>query len=179
VRPYQQVVELVRQTIEPAESSLAALNVRGLQSVCDYLDIPFRYNYLSELDLALGEISEPDDWGLQVSLALGADTYINPPGGASFYDPAKYAAAGVDLVIQESRPLTYQCRGYSFIPYLSVIDVCMWNSPAEIRRFLDGYSAQTQPVTRSAVPILLSWPELSLDLLPNLVEQASACLAFA
>ncbi len=137
---YHEVIALVKRCLWPDESSLARLNVRCLAAVCDYLDIPLQPRYLSEMNLELGVIREPDDWALQIALALGADEYVNPPGGKGLYDPQKYARAGVKLTIRNLPPLEYTSPGYEFIPNLSILDVLMWNEPARVRAHLEAHA---------------------------------------
>ncbi len=137
---YHEVITLLEGCLWPDESSLARLNVRCLAAVCDYLDIPFHPHFFSDMDLELGPIHAPDDWALQIALALGAEEYVNPPGGVGLYDPVKYARAGVKLTIRHLPPLEYACPGYEFIPNLSILDVLMWNEPARVRAHLEAHA---------------------------------------
>ena len=75
-------------------------------------------------------------WALRISEALGADEYVNPPGGEALFAPTKFEAAGIRLTIQRFENMTYPCDGYDFEPALSIIDVMMWNSPSAIVRHL-------------------------------------------
>lgn len=137
---YKDVIALVKDCLHAGDAAIARLNVRCLEAVCDYLAIPFTHRYLSEMDLTLGPIHAPDDWALQIALALGADEYVNPPGGKGLYDPQKYARAGVKLTIRNLPPLEYPTPGYEFIPHLSIIDVLMWNDPARVRAHLEQHT---------------------------------------
>ncbi len=115
---------------------MSELNVRSLDVVCDYLEIPFACSVFSEMDLALGPVEGPGDWALRISEALGASEYINPPGGVDLFDPHKFEQAGIKLIIQAPVDYQYNCNGYQYQPSLSIIDVMMWNSPEDIRSYL-------------------------------------------
>ncbi len=94
---YRQVVDVVNACLDYGELSLAKWNVHSLQVVCDYLGIGNDIRILSEMDIPYELAAASDEWGLNVTYALGAKTYRNLPGGKSFYDKEKYTAKGVDL----------------------------------------------------------------------------------
>lgn len=138
---YRDVINLVKEAIEPDEPSIARLNVRCLEAVCRVIGLPFEFSYMSEMDLELGEIREPDDWPVEISRALGASEYVNPPGGGSFFQPEKFTAANVKLNLRPLlTPLEYKPRGYEFVPHLSIIDLLMWNSPQQIKEHLEKHA---------------------------------------
>ena len=61
-----------------------------------------------------------------------------PVGGSHLYDPAAFAAAGVQLRALTSVPTEYRQLGGEFVPDLSIIDVLMFNG-RDTRQLLDGY----------------------------------------
>lgn len=133
---YAQVIGLVEDCLSTDSNSLARLNVRILEKVCHHLEIPWNASLFSEMDLRIGPVAGPGDWALRISEALGANSYINPPGGADLFDPARFKELGINLTIQEPFEFAYQVKGYTFEPGLSVIDVLMWVSPEEVRQHL-------------------------------------------
>ncbi|MCC7179724.1 MAG: WbqC family protein [Acidobacteria bacterium] len=139
---FDDVLSLVHECLRPDETSLLRLNVRCLAGVCTRLGVHFEGRLLSEMGLALGPIDAPGDWSLRVAQALGLDECLNPPGGRHLYAPEKFAAGGVRLTIQEPVDFRYDCAGYGFEPSLSMLDVLMWNSPADVRAWLDRRRAR-------------------------------------
>lgn len=69
----------------------------------------------------------------------GAGTYINPQGGQALYDRKSFCNAGIDLCFIVMRPLPYKQRASAFVPYLSIIDVLMCNSPEKVAKMLEEY----------------------------------------
>lgn len=134
---FQETREFVETCIETEEKSLCRMNVKILEKACARLRVDFQYEYFSEMDLELGEVDGPGDWALRLSEALGARKYINPPGGEAIFDPEKFNAAGVKLTLRDIPPFEYSCKGYDYIPNLSVIDAMMFNSTEEIKAYLD------------------------------------------
>lgn len=139
---FKDVSALVSDCIENSEESLSRLNVSILEKVSGYLGIEFKFDYFSEMDLKLGVIDGPGDWALNISLAVGATTYVNPPGGEALFDRSLFQERGIGLEIREIPPLNYTSTGYEFIPRLSIIDLLMWNSPTEIKHYLDLHKHQ-------------------------------------
>jgi len=131
------VRELIRSCLLDGDSTLLRdVNVRSLAQVCAYLGINARMDVLSGMALALPEVHDPGRWALEISSALGAEEYLNPPGGRELFDPAAFQARGIKLTFTELPEFAYDCRPYQYIPNLSILDVLMWNEPERVRAFL-------------------------------------------
>ena len=138
---YDSTRALLEASLAQEPESLSRLNVDLLARCCKALEVPFSYRFYSEMNLEIGPIEGPGDWALRISEALGADIYINPPGGEGIFDRAAFEAAGCELVIRRFQDLVYEPRGFDFIPGLSIIDVMMWNDPASVKAHLDQQRA--------------------------------------
>jgi len=137
---YQNVIDLVKRVSSVPYEKLVDLNVSTTKAVCEYLEIPFKSSVFSEMNLKIGEVSEPDEWALEITKAMGYDTYINPPGGMSFFNREKYAKNGITLEFLQSELTPYVQRIGRFEPGLSILDVMMFNSKEEIREMLGKYT---------------------------------------
>lgn len=133
---YKETMSLVEDCLAYNETLLYKLNIYALEKVCARLEIPFKYTVFSEMNLELGPIHKSGDWALQLCKAMGATTYINPPGGRSIYDPQEFLNNGIHLIIREFENMKYSAGPYQSVPGLSIIDVLMWNSPESIHGFL-------------------------------------------
>ena len=138
---YRETLALLEDCLAGNEQNLSRLNAHCLGKVCCHLGIPWNPEVLSEINLPLGPVWEAADWALRLSEAAGADEYLNPPGGATLYDPKRFARHGIRLHIQEDFNYEYDCGNYAYVPRLSVLDVLMWVSPAEIKARLDRSKA--------------------------------------
>ncbi len=65
-----------------------------------------------------------------------ADVYINPIGGESLYDRASFMEQGIQLKFLRSRPVSYPQGKYEFVPWLSILDVLMFNEQSDVRQLL-------------------------------------------
>lgn len=136
---FTRVVALVEEGFQGAASdSLTAINVSMLQAVCAYLGIKFEHELWSESQVTLPEIWHPGQWALEISRALGAAEYVNPPGGREFFRPEEFAHYGIALSFTSLPTFTYRTGPYGFEPHLSILDVLMWASPASVKVYLDS-----------------------------------------
>ncbi len=138
---YNQTIEVIQKGFSDKTDSITKLNYNILKAVCDYLNISFNCSIFSERNLNVKDATAPDEWALNICLALKYQEYWNPPGGQDFFDSSKYQKAGIKLVFQKPVLDFYsQRRGPDkFEPGLSIIDVMMFNSPEEINEMLDKY----------------------------------------
>ncbi len=138
---YRQVENVVGNAFSRAsDDSLLALNIATLASVCDYLEIPFHWQLASGIDLGPLPIEHPGQWALRIATQLGASEYLNPPGGRDLFQPEEWRAANIRLRFTNLPTLRYACHPYPFIEHLSILDVLMWCSPAQVRDALSDHA---------------------------------------
>ncbi|NNM68550.1 MAG: WbqC family protein [Gallionella sp.] len=65
-----------------------------------------------------------------------ADVYINPIGGLDLYDDSSFSKQNLALHFLRSRPISYPQGQAAHLPWLSIIDVLMFNKPASVRHLL-------------------------------------------
>lgn len=68
-----------------------------------------------------------------------ADTYINSVGGQDLYDKREFFQHGVNLRFLKSSPIFYYQGCSNFQPYLSMLDVLMWNDKATVKELMTQY----------------------------------------
>lgn len=146
--PFARAVEaLVREAfaLPPGDDSLVHLDVRALSAVCRYLDLPFAPRICSELDLALPDDLGPGEWALEIASRLCADAYLNPASGRALFDPAAFAARGIELQFLQPRSWAYAAGPFEPLADLSILDVLMWNEPAAVRAALQAHATIVLP----------------------------------
>lgn len=136
---FKEVTELVEDCLNAEKTNLSTLNVIVLDKVCKYIGIPFNYEVFSEMDLAIDDVNDAGEWALNISKALGAHEYVNPPGGIALFDEKKFNEAEIKLTFLQNNLTQYNQKKSEFISGLSIIDVMMFNSPEEIRKMLKDY----------------------------------------
>lgn len=65
-----------------------------------------------------------------------ADVYINPIGGVNLYDRANFSKQDLSLYFLRSRPVIYSQGKSEHVPWLSIMDVLMFNEPTAVKQLL-------------------------------------------
>lgn len=68
-----------------------------------------------------------------------AEEYINSIGGVEIYTKEEFLQHGISLYFLKSKEVKYKQFNTPFIPWLSIIDVLMFNSVSEVRTMLNQY----------------------------------------
>ena len=72
--------------------------------------------------------------------SLKASAYYNPIGGLELYDNESFESKNMKLSFMKSNPIEYPQLGKAFVPWLSMIDVMMFNDKDTIKRYLEDFS---------------------------------------
>lgn len=73
---------------------------------------------------------------LDICKQEGAARYINAIGGEALYDREYFREQCIELKFLRSRPLSYAQGKGEFVPWLSILDVLMFNPQPEVQRLL-------------------------------------------
>jgi hypothetical protein len=77
---------------------------------------------------------------ISICKAKSATTYINPIGGIELYNKNNFYKEGIHLQFLQAKNITYTQFKNEFIPWLSIIDVMMFNSKEGVKELLTkGY----------------------------------------
>ena len=137
---FDAVIELLNQIFQQEYHAISEFNLACLQAVCSYLGIKREIAIFSQMNLPINKPEAPDDWALNICLALeNADTYCNPIGGIELFDKNKYQKAGIRLNFLKHNIPQYRQKSDDFIPGLSILDILMYNSPEAVFNMLDDY----------------------------------------
>jgi hypothetical protein len=135
---FDQAFPVVEKSIMSSQENLFEYIHGAVVDVCSYLGIGTRIVPSSGIVIASG--LKGTDRVLGLCRATGASGYVNAIGGQELYSREDFAAQGVQLKFLKSHAITYPQFGNPFVPWLSIIDVMMFNSVARIREFLEtGY----------------------------------------
>lgn len=129
---------LLAQVLQTPAGTIADLALAGLRAVNEYLGlrtevVPTSTEYENSHLKAQERI-------LDICRREGASRYVNPVGGMELYDKPTFAAAGIELFFIQSENVEYPQFGGDFVPWLSILDVLMFNSPAQVHALLDRYA---------------------------------------
>jgi len=134
---FARVFPIVEADFRRPTNRVAELAVMSLKSVADFLDI--RTEWVETSTGYDNSQLKATDRVLAICQAEGAKEYVNVAGGRDLYSRDRFETEGVRLNFVQPRPLEYpQFRG-PFVPWLSIVDVLMFNPRDTVRTFLDAY----------------------------------------
>lgn len=136
---FDKVYSLVENVLDYKTEKLVDLNIYGMKKVTEYLNIPFNFAVFSDMNLVIDDVHDAGEWALNISKALGADEYVNPPGGIDLFDRNKFANSGIKLSFLKANLQPYAQKKPRFFEGLSIIDVMMFNNKQKINEMLDDY----------------------------------------
>lgn len=141
---FDEVMELVDGAFTSTRTpGIGELNTRSLSVVCKYLGMDFNWSTCSEMQLALPVIEHAGQWALELSSLMGAQRYINLPGGREIFVTREWEQRGIELRFIAPSSFIYSTAPYNFEENLSILDVLMWNAPDTVTRYIRD---QTQVV---------------------------------
>ncbi|VWD45373.1 WbqC family protein [Burkholderia lata] len=129
--------ELVQSVIAASDTNLFRFISRSIDAVVDRLGIDTRIVVSSSIDT--DHSLKGQDRVLAICESLGASTYVNAIGGIDLYSRDDFAARGIDLRFIRSRLVEYRQFGAPFVPWLSIVDLLMFNSAADVKCMLTEY----------------------------------------
>jgi hypothetical protein len=77
---------------------------------------------------------------LAICKHIEADIYINPIGGLELYNKERFREHTLELQFQKANYITYNQFNNEFVPWLSIIDIMMFNNKDEITSCLNNYT---------------------------------------
>jgi len=109
----------------------------SLIATCKYLGIktPLLISSCVNIDHSL----RSRDKVVALCKSRNANTYINPIGGMELYKREDFKKEGIDLFFCKAKPFEYPQFKNNFVPWLSILDVIMFNSQEKIKGYLNNY----------------------------------------
>lgn len=129
---------LLERIILNEERNLFRYIHQSIVEVCRHLGIGTEIRVSSEVDA--DRTLKGAERVLAICHAVGASTYVNAIGGTELYSKDDFRARGVELRFLRSKALEYAQFGAPFVPWLSIIDVLMFNPLDAVRdQVANGY----------------------------------------
>lgn len=73
---------------------------------------------------------------------LKTDTYVNAIGGKELYDKESFNKVGIDLKYIRTKKIEYDQFDHDFVPWLSIIDILMFNDIEKVKGYLNEYELE-------------------------------------
>lgn len=135
---FADVFSLVEALVNCNERNLFDYIFFSIHLLKEHLGISAELIRSSTLEINI-EQYKSEDKVLAICEHLGASTYINPSGGIELYDRDHFGQKGIELLFVKSREITYRQFKNDFVPWLSIIDVLMFNPVEKVVSFLNEF----------------------------------------
>ncbi|WP_347175255.1 WbqC family protein [Polaribacter uvawellassae] len=136
---FNEVFPIIEEIVFYNQSeNLSHFLINSLKLVSGYLNIDTEFIISSALEK--NNDLKGEDKILEICKILKADQYINPIGGLDLYKKDFFSRENIKLNFLKSEEITYKQYNNNFIPWLSIIDVLMFNSKENIDEILKSYS---------------------------------------
>jgi WbqC-like protein family len=128
---FVQTFQLIERIVHCQDNNLFSYLHHALLESCRHLSIDTEIRVSSSIPI--DHELKAQEKVLALCGALGANTYINTIGGTKLYNKAEFSAQGIELQFIKSKPFEYAQFGAPFVPWLSIVDVLMFNPIEAVR----------------------------------------------
>jgi hypothetical protein len=135
---FDEISSLVMRVFENGAKTISELSIASITECSNYIGLECRFQ-VSSSDFADTKGLDRASRLIEIAKRCGSDRYVNMPGGRDLYHVESFAEHGVELRFIDSNPIEYQQFKNPFLPYLSIIDVLMFNSPEQVRHMARDY----------------------------------------
>lgn len=134
---YSSVYPVIESIVQYDTGTISELALQSLIQVNEYLGI--NTEIVPSSTVYANADLKAQDRILDICQQEQATRYINPIGGMELYDRQKFAEAGIELFFIKSSSVSYPQFKNDFVPWLSMLDVLMFNDVSTIHELLTAY----------------------------------------
>ena len=135
---FRETYELLEECLAVEHTNLFEFIHQTLLKINRYVEIETPITISSSISIDHSLKSE--EKVLSLCKAVGATMYINAIGGQHLYSKDRFAAHKIQLQFIKSDTIQYSQFSNNFVPWLSIVDVLMFNSKQDIIRYLNSYT---------------------------------------
>ena len=134
---YEKVLPMIKSVLASESQLVSTFALQSIKAVCVYLTITTEI-----VDTAINYNNshlKAEDRVIDICRQEGARVYVNAAGGRELYSHVDFEKNGIELKFLKSKDISYEQSGCSFVPWLSIIDVLMFNTAFAARALVDQY----------------------------------------
>ena len=132
---FADVSPLLEKIVKHPDVNLFGYLHHAITEVCRHLGIATEVRVSSSIAIDHG--LKGQDKVLALCESQGADVYVNTGGGQALYERQAFAQRGIELQFIKPRPVNYRQFDDAFVPWLSIIDVLMFNPLETVQSFVN------------------------------------------
>lgn len=134
---YTQVFTLFQKSIEYKDLNLCNFINNTIQNICTYLHINTKIILASKLNI--NHSLKGQNKVIEICKTLNSSMYINSIGGIDLYQKDIFLKENMQLFFLKTNSTAYNQFNNMHVPYLSIIDVLMFNDISTIQTMLNQY----------------------------------------
>lgn len=135
---FNETFEVWLAIVNCKDVNLFSFILNALQKINSYLEI--ETPLLISSSIAIDHQLKAEDKVIAICKALQATCYLNPIGGVELYAKKSFDAHHLKLQFIQANPFVYQQFNHDFIPWLSILDVMMFNNKDVLQEIIKtGY----------------------------------------
>lgn len=129
---------LIEEIFSFKNTNLFEFSFNSLKILCFWLEIKTAFTISSSLAID-HETLRGESKVLALCKVISATHYVNPIGGLELYNSSNFENNNLELSFIKSKPIVYQQFTESFVPWLSILDLMMFNSKDQIKLWLNEF----------------------------------------
>jgi hypothetical protein len=134
---FEPTFSFVERIVLEQELNLFKFILNAVRQTCEYLTI--RTDIVVSSSLPIDHSLPGQARVLALCEHVGADVYMNAVGGQDLYSKSEFEVHGIVLKFLKAKPFEYKQLNNPFVPWLSILDVLMFNSRGAIKERLSDY----------------------------------------
>lgn len=139
---FDDVYSLMEDILKCGKTNLAEYLAYSIRKICEFLDITTELIVSSTMDK--DNSLKGKEKVVHICHKLGGTEYYNAIGGQELYSFDYFRENNLKLSFVKTDKIEYKQFNNEFQPYLSIIDVMMFNSKEEVKKILNMYTLITE-----------------------------------
>ena len=132
---FKSVYPLIEKILNQNHTHISKLASASLFAVSQYLKIETQF--IQSSSFYSNSHLRSQDRILDICQKENASKYLNPIGGTDLYSKNEFKAHGIKLYFVKPHPGDYNQLEFDFVPFLSIIDVLMFNTIKAVHHLLN------------------------------------------
>jgi hypothetical protein len=135
---FNDIAPIIQETIFHPSDKIADAVYYSIQRVSEYLGI--KTKFILSSSIKKDDNLKGKDKVIHICKFLNTTDYINAIGGLELYDKKSFAQEGIILHFLKTKDITYEQFGNEFVPWLSIIDILMFNDIKTVQGYLEDFT---------------------------------------
>lgn len=137
---FNSVYPVIEKCILNDENNLFNFVLNSLNLIKEYLEI--KTTFVISSSILIDHSLKSKEKVIAICKTRNSPIYLNPIGGLHLYNREDFKSEGINLYFLRTSEINYAQLNNNFIPYLSIIDVMMFNSKKEIEKMLKVFTLE-------------------------------------